>query len=240
MGGDGTLNEVLNGIVGSPVRLGFIPGGTANVFACETGISRNPIRAAEAILRYSPVRVAAGKVSPAGAPPRHFLLMAGAGLDRAVIDKVDHGIKKSHGKVAYWLAGLSMFGARLPQMIVRVNGHSTRTGFVLVARVRNYGGDLAIAAGASLARPDFEVVTFKGKTTLPYFLYLTGALFGAVESLPGVYVTGTEVIALQGPAGQSIGMQIDGEAYGQLPATLEIVPDAVTLLVPPGSIRLRV
>ena len=87
--------------------------------------------------------------TPDGAS-RYFLCMAGAGLDAKIVREVSPALKDRTGKVAYWAAGLAMFPHRLEQLEVRVQGQVYRCGFALASRVRNYGGDLEIASGASL------------------------------------------------------------------------------------------
>lgn len=237
-GGDGTVNEVLNGLTGCSVPLAVLPCGTANVFACETGIGTDPLRAARRFANLAPRRIAVGLIRPSGAPPRHFLLMAGAGLDAEVLRYVDLGFKRRWGKLAYWRAGFSMLGSGLKMLrLTDGNGNSHETAFALAARVRNYGGDLAIAAGASLLSDDFEVVTFNGASTIPYVAYLGGAVFGQARRVPGVNVFRARRIEYSAPAGTSIGVQVDGEPAGELPATVETVPDALTLMLPERFLR---
>jgi diacylglycerol kinase family enzyme len=187
MGGDGTINEVLNGMVNSSVPLAVIPGGTANVFCCETGIPRNAEKAAGQLPEWIEARVALGRLQAAGAPPRHFLLMAGAGLDARIVKRVETGIKRRVGKLAYWAAGLGAFGERLALLKARAEGRELLTGFALTSRVRNYGGDLSIATKASLFADRFELVTFEGRSTIPYGLYLAGAVMAQATNLPGVH-----------------------------------------------------
>lgn len=237
-GGDGTINEVLNGMVGSQVPLAALPCGTANVLACETGIGTDPLAAARKFAQLEPRRIAVGLIRPTGAPPRHFLLMAGAGLDAEVLRHVDLGFKRRWGKLAYWRAGLSMLGSGLKLLrISGGNGNSRDTAFALAARVRNYGGDLTIAAGASLLSDDFEVVTFAGTSTIPYVAYLGGAVFGQARRVPGVSVFRARRVEYSALGGASIGLQVDGEPAGELPATVETVKDALTLMLPSRFLR---
>jgi diacylglycerol kinase family enzyme len=232
MGGDGTVNEVLNGMVGSSVPLGVLPAGTANVLACEVGLPRNPLKAARRLGQMVGRRIAVGRISFSRGASRHFLLMAGAGLDAAVLTRVSTKIKNTLGKLAYWVAGFRTLGKPLHALRVNIGGQQRETLFALAARVRNYGGDLAIAASASLLDPEFEVVTFAGKSTWVYPFYLGGALLGKATSLPGVESVRARHLSLASSNGSTILTQVDGELAGALPATVEIVPDAITLLVP--------
>jgi diacylglycerol kinase family enzyme len=237
-GGDGTVNEVLNGMAGSRVPLAVLPCGTANVLACETGLGTDPLDAASQFADLEPCRIATGLIRPTSAPPRHFLLMAGAGLDAEVIRHVDLSFKRRWGKLAYWRAGLSLFGRTLS--VLRCsdgNGNSRETSFALAARVRNYGGDLVIAAGANLLSNEFEVVTFAGSSTISYALYLAGAIFGQARRIPGVSMFRATKLACSAIDAAAIGVQVDGEPAGQLPATVETVPDALTLMLPRRFVR---
>lgn len=231
-GGDGTVNEVLNGMVGSTAPLGVLPSGTANVFACEVGLPRDPLASARMLPDLIPRRIAVGRLTTADRGSRHFLLMAGAGLDAAVLTRVDARIKKRTGKFAYYVAGFSMLGQPMAPLEATVDGQRLETLFALAARVRNYGGDLAIASGASLLADEFELVAFAGRTTWRYPMYLGGALLGRATSLPGVSAVKARRIELRGLNGKPVYAQIDGEPAGRLPATIELIPDAITLLLP--------
>jgi diacylglycerol kinase family enzyme len=238
LGGDGTINEVANGLVGTSTPMAVLPGGTANVLACELGIPRDPVKAARQLSSWVAQKIPAGRLTTADQPPRHFLLMAGAGLDAEVLRNVKPDVKRRLGKAAYWIEGLKMTGRRLRQLEVRAEGQSITTGFALISRVRNYGGDLTIASGASLFSDQFQVVTFAGSTTWPYTAYLGGAVFGKALSVPGVRALHTRRIELlPGNGSQPYPTQMDGEAAGLLPAIIELIPDAITLLVPPTALH---
>jgi diacylglycerol kinase family enzyme len=109
-----------------------------------------------------------------------------------------------------------------------VNGDVYRCGFALASRVRNYGGDLEIATGASLASDDFEIVLFEGSNPLHYLWYMGGVLFRSLPSIKGVRLLHAGRIDFAG----NVHLQIDGEYAGRIPARFEIVPRALTLLMP--------
>jgi diacylglycerol kinase family enzyme len=101
--------------------------------------------------------------------------------------------------------------------------------------VRNYGGDLAIATKASLFSEGFELVTFSGRSTIPYGIYLAGAVVSRTTSLPGVQSVITRRIELLPIDGDPVYVQVDGEAAGQLPATIDFIPSALTVLIPASA-----
>jgi diacylglycerol kinase family enzyme len=232
-GGDGTINEVANGVVGTEVPLAILPAGTANVLAVEMEVGTKMVAAAERLSQWIPERISVGQISNQ-AEERYFLLMAGAGLDAMIVYNIDAQLKARIGKAAYWVGGFSQLGRALPEFDVRVQGHPSRCSFALASRVRNYGGDLYIARGASLFSDQFELVLFEGAHSLPYMKYLFGVLTGRLANMKGVTVVRTDAVHLEAPSDRGIYVQIDGEYAGRLPAALRIVPRSLTLLVPPS------
>ena len=233
-GGDGTINEVVNGMIYSNVPLGILPAGTANVLATELAIGKRPETAARALPECVPERIAAGRIvnhlSPEG---RHFLLMAGVGLDAHIVYRITAGMKATLGKAAYWAGGFSQLGRRFPEFAVEVDGASYRASFALVARVRNYGGDLEIAPRISLFEDEFEVVLFSGQSSFVYLKYMLGVVTRRIEGMQGVTIVRARKVSCSGPEDTAIHAQVDGEYAGRLPLNIEIQPDALTLLVPP-------
>jgi diacylglycerol kinase family enzyme len=230
-GGDGTINEVMNGMVHAEVPLAILPGGTANVLAVEIEVGRSMSRAAEELGSLQPERISVGLITT-GQQERHFMLMAGAGLDALIVYNIDARLKRQIGKVAYWIGGFGQFGRALPEFDVRVNGHRTRCSFALASRVRNYGGDLFIARDASLFSDHFEVVLFEGAHSLPYLKYFLGVLTNRLPNMSGVTIVKTDHVEVECASDPRIYVQVDGEFAGRLPVTLSIVPRALTLLVP--------
>ena len=158
--------------------------------------------------------------------------MLGGGLDARVVASVNPGIKKKLGKVAYWLAGLSQTGCKLEECLVRTPDAEHTASFILVSRVRNYGGDLEIAHNVSLLDDDFEIVLFKGANSLKYLLYFAGVLTHMESKLPGVEVLRASQIDLTPLNQREVLIQADGELCGPVPARVEIVPKALNLLLP--------
>ncbi|MEP6962529.1 MAG: diacylglycerol kinase family protein [Acidobacteriota bacterium] len=228
LGGDGTINEALQGVANTGVPMGVLPGGTANCLAMELGLGSNVERAAERLATCNVVPISLGQVTTERAGSRFFLLMCGAGLDAAIVKEVHAGLKARTGKLAYWVAGLAQFRRSVRPMLVALDGERHACGFALVSRGRNYGGDMEIASGASLRRDDFEVVLFQGSHPLRYAFYMLGVGAKRVQRLPGVrtsYATSVEILSAS-PS------QIDGEFLGSEPLKITIVPGALTLLMP--------
>jgi diacylglycerol kinase (ATP) len=234
-GGDGTINEVLNGMVHSEVPLGILPAGTANVLACEMRLGTRMISAAEGLSSCEPQRIALGVLTrPGEAEGRYFALMAGAGLDALIVYQINASLKAALGKVAYWVAGFQQVGRSLTELTVRANGREVRCSFALASRVRNYGGDLNIARNASLLDDHFELVLFEGSNSLPYLKYMAGVLTNRLAGMKGVSLVRTQQVDLEYASDARVYIQIDGEYAGRLPARLAIVPQSLTLLMPPA------
>lgn len=233
-GGDGTINEVANGMIHSKTPLGILPGGTANVLATEMGLGRTMDRAAKRVSECTPEVISVGHLhSDGGATSRYFLMMAGVGLDAHIVYHLNLGLKASLGKLAYWISGFTNLGRRLPLFDVEVGDHKVTTGFALASRVRNYGGDLEIARTASLLDHDFEVVLFEGAESLRYLKYLLAVAAHRHKGIKGVSVLRSQALKFNGSADRRIYVQVDGEFAGHLPARVEIVEKCLTLLLPP-------
>lgn len=232
-GGDGTINEAVNGIVGSRVVFGALPSGTANVLANEMGLAGRPDHAAQQLLEAEPVRISLGYVDREGAARRHFLLMAGVGLDARIVQELDLDLKRKVGKLAYWHGGFRQFGRAMPRFRIAVNGQEYAASFALVTRVRNYGGDFEIAREVKITDDDFEVVISQGHEWHHFLKFVGAVMVNRLKRLDSVVVTRAgRVDVIAAPDDDAVHVQTDGEPLGTLPASIGTLPDALTLLVP--------
>jgi diacylglycerol kinase family enzyme len=234
-GGDGTINEVAEGMVNTEVPLAILPAGTANVLAVETRLGVKPERVAAQLKDLRPRRISVGRVVCAGGRvSRHFLLMAGVGLDAHIVYRVNAALKSRTGKFAYWVASWTLLGRSLPEFDVEVDGRLHRCSFALISKVKNYGGDFSIARSVDLTQDSFEVVLFEGRSTFRYARYFAGLVMNRLDGMEGVTVIRAREIKV-GPCEDSrVYVQIDGECAGHLPAEIRIVPDALTVLLAEG------
>jgi diacylglycerol kinase family enzyme len=235
-GGDGTINEAAEGVVHTEVPLAVLPGGTANVLAMETKLGKRMELAAARLEECRPCRISVGHLTCAPGVSRHFLLMAGIGLDAHIVRHVNPGLKARTGKFAYWVAGWSLLGRKLAQLDVEIDGRGYgQCSFALASKVRNYGGDYEIAREVTLFDDCVEVVLFEGRSSVPYVKYFAGMALNRLKGMKGVTVLRGRHLKLR-PHGddEPAWVQIDGELGGYLPAEIRIVPDSLTLLVPPG------
>jgi diacylglycerol kinase (ATP) len=240
LGGDGTLNEVIQGMAGSDAVLGILPAGTANVLAVETGIGRDPLRAARRMDGFREAEVPLGCLTGAAGAPRWFAVMAGVGLDARIVRQVKPETKRRLGKLSYWTAGFGTVGERLPEFAVRVDGRDYRASYALFSRVKNYGGDLEIARHAELLRDDLAVVLFEGESSFRYLKYFLGIVCNRLCGMSGVHLLHgreAEVLPLNG---RPVDLQLDGEYAGVAPGRVSVGAARVRMLLPERFLRGRV
>ena len=233
-GGDGTINEAVNGMIGEQVPLGILPAGTANMLAAELGLGGNWIKVARDVGQWVPRRIPAGLLT-AGTEGRrrYFLMLTGVGLDAHIVRNVDPKLKKFQGKLSYWLAALGEFARTLDEFEVVTAGARFRVSFAVASRVRNYGATLELTPQAGLLRNDFGLALFQGSNTFRYLEYLAGALSNRLDRTSGVTLLQVQSAEFL-PLGEApVFIQVDGESAGRLPARIDLIPDALTVLCPP-------
>lgn len=238
-GGDGTLNEAVNGLAANPdgrqVPLALLPGGTANILAKELGLPWDFPRAAALLASATPRPIALGLATPLEAPEkrRYFLCVGGAGPDGAIVRAVDLGLKERAGILAYWYEGArQLFGYRFPQFRVRTDGHSVDSTLVIVGRTKHYGGPFQITTEASLFEDRFELTAIETQSALRYLSYLPALWLGKLREAPGVHFWKADTVVCEPLGTGPVYAQVDGEPLGRLPVEFRIVPRALTLLVP--------
>jgi diacylglycerol kinase (ATP) len=225
-GGDGTMNEVLQGVAGTEATLGFWPGGTANVLAAEIGFPR---QVDEVVRRVLAGRVIAATVGKAN--DRWFLLMAGIGLDAAVAAGVDSDLKKRFGKGAFGISALQyIWNWALPPFRVALeNGEEFEARFLVAGNAHSYGGGFRLTPDAELTDPFLDLCIFSAGARFDYLKMAVAAAAGFHRKLPGV--TYRKVRKAWVAAATPVPVQLDGEVTGDLPLTLEAIPAGVRLLV---------
>ena len=228
-GGDGTLNDVINGLAGSETALAPLPLGTMNVWARELRLPLQPRAAAEAMLSWRPRRIDLGR-----AGPRYFLLMAGIGFDAAITAGVHPDQKRRLGALAYVLHGiyetLRVRGARA-RIIIDGRTRRGRVLMVVVGNTQLYGGLVKITHRASIADGMLDVAIFKGDNGLSVVRRLITILRRRYSDDPEVeYYRARSVQIVAKPR---LPVQVDGDPIGLTPMTFRVVPGALLALLPP-------
>lgn len=234
-GGDGTVNEVVNGLAGSQVPMAVLPAGTANVLAKELGIPWNIPRAAGLILHSELRRIALGLARPLAQPgsERYFLCVAGAGPDGLMIYSVNAARKRRIGILAYWLEGFKQVALyKFPKFLISSPQEQIEGTLVVVGRTKHYGGPFRITTRADLFKNEFEVAVLTTRSAMRYLSYLPKLWTDRLRRERGVYFWMTDQLRCEPINGETVYAQVDGEPLGRLPAEFRVVPDALTLVVP--------
>lgn len=245
-GGDGTVHDVLQGIVGTKAALAIIPLGTANCLAHDLRLPLSPAKAARAALTGKPRRIAVGRVEyqdfNGKRATRYFSFIVGIGVDAHVFYELDPLIKRRFGMAAYCTKATRLWLThKMKNFAVEIAGkEQAEVSQLLAVRIGNFGGVLReLAPGASLDRDDLRLVLFRTHSRVAYLLYVLRGLFGTNWEVPGielVHSTGAachDLTSVTGsPMHARVFVEADGELLGTLPAEISVVPDAVTLLVP--------
>jgi diacylglycerol kinase (ATP) len=229
-GGDGTINEALQGLIGANVRLAIWPRGTANVIGRELRLRNQLERLVETIVAARTLRIHAGcaTIERTG-ERRYFLLMAGIGVDAVIVDRVRPALKRRVGEAAFWYSGIETFARWKPKrFIIDVDGQEQPATFAAIGKAPHYGGKLSITPRARMDRPEFEVCLINSMQRLRYLRLLPFAMFG------GMPATAKGVCFLQTPKARAIGegvqVQVDGELIGELPMTFTISPHSIDVI----------
>ena len=228
-GGDGTVNEVANGLAGTSAALAPLPVGTVNVWAREIGLPLQPRAAATALLDAQVRVVDLGK-----AGDRYFLLMAGIGFDAAVTAKVGSQEKRRLGALAYILRafGLSM-RFRGVRMQITMDGRSLRTRalMVVLGNSQLYGGVIKFTARASLDDGLLDVCIIKGNTLRGAPLRLLSILLRRASLDPKIEYHRARNVRIE--TAKQMPVQVDGDHIGSTPMRFESAPGALHALLPP-------
>jgi diacylglycerol kinase (ATP) len=225
-GGDGTVNEAMQPLVGGSTALAVWPGGTANVLMRELGLPRNPERVADMIAAGRTRRVTVGR-----AGERYFLLMAGVGLDAALVREVNPRLKRLAGQGAFWFAALQQFVRWEPRrFLVEVEGRRYEATFALLANAACYAGAMRIAPHASMESDHLDLCLIDWTDRRRFVRHARAGFTGTLAGLPGV--TYLKVRSATALGNDAVSVQVDGELLGQLPMTFACVPAALSLVVP--------
>jgi YegS/Rv2252/BmrU family lipid kinase len=248
-GGDGTVHEVLQSLVGTTVALGVVPLGTANALAANLGLHSSPAKVVRKLLTAVPVRISVGQISyrdETGATrARYFTVAAGVGADALFLSRLDPTLKRRFGYILYIIEAFRLWATHSfplfeAAFVERASAHPRveQISQLLAVRIRDFGGVLHnLAPGATLHKNGLRLVAFKTRSRLLYFRFLISVVFGRqsfsreIELLDAVSVE----CRLCNGTSPRVYAEADGELLGDLPIRIEIVPQAVTLLIPPNA-----
>lgn len=257
-GGDGTLNEVINGLIGSNTALGVLPIGTTNVWALQMGIpTLNPLLfngtmskltgmslfrkvlldAAEVLAEGNTKIVDAGEVSG-----RYFLLWTGVGMDATIIKSVALKSKRALGSWAYVMSALDTARQYTGTPVkINVDGETfeRNTPLVVVTNIQLYGGKLPIGAKACVNDSKLDVCIFKGEGFFTFVRQAFEVLSKKHLNDPKIEYRQFKEIVIE--SARRLPVHVDGEAITETPVTIRVIPSALKVIVPknlPGNLFL--
>jgi YegS/Rv2252/BmrU family lipid kinase len=238
-GGDGTLNEVVNGLAnaqnGDRVPMALLPGGTANILAKELELPWDIPRAAQRLIGAEVRDVALGLATPLEEPEkkRYFMSVAGAGPDGMIVYSVDLELKARVGILAYWWQGArEVLRYTFPRFRVRNGDQQLEATLVVVGRTKNYGGPFKITDQADLFEDQFEVMALTTQSGMRYLSYLPTLYMGNLRKEKDVHFWKAETLLCEPLDANPVYAQVDGEPLARLPIEFTIVPRALKLVVP--------
>jgi len=250
-GGDGTIHNIVQVLAKSSVALGILPLGTANALAHDLRLPLSIVEAARASLKAVPRRIALGRVDYQGVQStrgtRYFIVAAGVGVDAHLFYKLHANAKQRIGMAAYYAKAWHLwFTYPMRRFLVEYMesgatvAQRAEVTELMSVRIQNFGKVLQeLAPGASLEHDDMRLVVCRTSSRAAYLAYVTRGLFRQRWKVPGIdLVSSTNAICRyvtqEGEQEQrNIYVEADGELLGTLPAEISVVPDALTLLIPP-------
>lgn len=242
-GGDGTAHDVLQGMVGSDAALGIIPLGTANALAHDLRLPLSAAGAARVLVKARPQRIAVGRVDYTDLEGGHgfkfFTVAVGIGVDAHLFYKLNPLVKGHLGMAAYYATATRLWLTHpMEKFAVELDESAqVEVSQLLAVRIRNFGGVLReLAPGASLDHDDVRLVLFRTRSRMAYLHYIVRGLVGAKWRIRGIDLAYSLKIKcrplVRDGEPSRVFVEADGELLGTLPASISVVPDALTLLAP--------
>jgi len=234
-GGDGTLSEVVNGLQGMDLPVGFIPAGTGNDFAYTVGLSRDPATAARQLLagRAQPVDLLA-----VGDGSRVAINVIGAGFDAAVAARMNRGTRAA-GRTFAYLSAVLMELVRRPiaPVVLRIDDEkwAGEALLVAIANAQSYGAGMRIAPQASITDGLLDVVLVQPMGRLQFLGNLPRVYKGTHLQLPQVRHWQAREVTVTSE--QALPVMIDGDLRAQTPLSVRVLPGAVKLWLPAAGPR---
>jgi YegS/Rv2252/BmrU family lipid kinase len=227
-GGDGTIAEVANGLLGSGARLGVIPLGTANVLTHELALPFAP-RAVAAALAFGRTRALWPGVVRGPDGSRLFVQMLGIGFDAQVVHRLSLPLKRLLGRGAYVVQSLRETARyKFPPIRLRIDAMETEAASAVITKGRLYGGKFLLAPEAQPAEPGFSVILFGCGGAGAALMYGAALPVGLLGRAPGVRHVRARRIEVVGNT--LIPAQADGDAAGFTPLSVEDAPGPIEVV----------
>jgi diacylglycerol kinase (ATP) len=233
IGGDGTVNEVIQALAGSQTALAVLPAGTVNVWARETGIPLDLIAAREILLHGQKKRIDLGQING-----RYFLLMTTLGLDAEITHAVEKKFVKRLGILGYLLIGarLGMQYAAF-RFILELNGHSTKNNAlqIIIGNTQLYAGAIKYTWQAKCDDGTLDICIIYKQNIFGRVAMLWDFLLRRKQRRQWIrYETGSTIKI---HTRKAVAVQMDGEPFGYTqadgsPTVISVVPATLNVIVP--------
>ncbi len=229
-GGDGTVNQVANGIAGSNAALGILPIGTVNVFAMELGLAANDLELCRDIVATGNIRL----VDLPSANGKYFVQLGGIGLDAQAVKETTLVSKRSLGPLSYLITAALIAARQPPKLFITSEKASVREGsFVLIGNGRLYGGPFPFFKHAVIDDGLLDVVVFKRLGYLEIIKYLQDVVFSSDIRAPEIEYFQTRYLRVTSE--QDVPIELDGELAGNCPVDFQVHEKALRVLAPVPS-----
>src|SRR3984957_5638333 len=227
-GGDGTIAEVANGLMGSGARLGVIPLGTANVLAHELGLPFAPKSVAAALAFGRTCTLWPGQANGRDGV-RLFVQMLGVGFDAHVVHNLPFPLKNVLGKGAYVVQSMrELVRYKFPLIRMRIDDTETEAASVIISKGRLYGGSFRLAADAVPGDPGFSVVLFDRSGPGAAMMYGAALPLNLLGRAPGVrHIRARRIDFLHNEA---VPAQTDGDSAGLAPLWVSDAPGPIQVV----------
>ncbi len=229
-GGDGTVNQVANGIGVSNVALGILPIGTVNVFAMELGLPSNDIQLCRDVIEARNIRL----IDLPSANRKYFVQLGGVGLDAQAVKETSPAFKRSLGPLSYLISAAQIAARQPPNLFVESdNAPKCEGSFVLIGNGRFYGGPFPFFKQAVIDDGLLDVVVFKRLGYLEIIKYLHDVVFSSDIRSPEIEYFQARRVRVT--SNQDVPVELDGELAGSCPVEFQMHERALRVLAPPAS-----
>jgi diacylglycerol kinase (ATP) len=225
-GGDGTINEVVNGLAGSPCTLGLLPMGTVNVFANELRLPAHDLASCWRVIEGSHTRL----VDLPSANGKYFVQLAGVGLDAQAVKETSAFLKQNFGPVSYLISAAQIAARRPPRLFLESDHGAMESSFVLIGNGRRYGGPFPFFKQAVMDDGLLDIVAFKQLGYFEIIRYLQEVFFSSDIRLPDVEYFQTA--RLRVTSDEAVPVELDGELAGDCPVEFEVREKSLRVLTP--------
>jgi YegS/Rv2252/BmrU family lipid kinase len=226
-GGDGTVNEVVNGLAGTSATLGLLPIGTMNVFATELGLPTYDLELCWDIIQADTTRA----VDLPKANQKFFVQLAGVGLDAQVVKETSNQLKRSFGPVSYLISAVQIAARKPPRLFIQSEDATIDEGsFVLVGNGRLYGGPFPFFKHAVIDDGLLDVIVFKRLGYLEIIKYLQDVIFSSDIRVPEIEYFQTRRLRVESE--EAVPVELDGELVGNCPVEFSLSERSLRVLAP--------